>query len=97
MPLNPQSAGTQMMVPARNLIGNADSLKSDTVDLAVGGVKIVAKAIRIGTTGGDLIVDSVGGSTNQTIPNVQVGETVVGQFTRIRASTACAGMTVYYD
>jgi len=57
---------------------------------------VVLRAFRVGTTAGDVAVVMINGDT-ATIPNVQVGEVVVGRFKFIQATaTTAVGITGFY-
>jgi len=55
----------------------------------------LARAIRVGTTAGNLEVVSLDGVTT-VIPNVQIGETIVGLFKQVKAAnTTAVGITAF--
>jgi hypothetical protein len=55
----------------------------------------VARALRVGSTAGNLAVVSLDGVTT-VIPNVQVGETIIGLFKQVKStSTTATGITAF--
>lgn len=55
----------------------------------------MARALRVGSTAGNLEVITVAGDT-VIIPNVQIGETIVGLFKKVKsAGTTATGITAF--